>query len=345
MKIAPRNLAAFLRAPDPAVHAILLYGPDGGLVRERAEMLMRTVVEDIADPFRVAEFSAAVLRDDPARLADEAAAMALTGGRRVVRVRDAVDGAASVIEGFLRAAAGDSLVIVEAANLATRSPLRKAFEGAKGAAAIACYADEAGDLAALIGEVLGAHRVSPDSDVVAYLCANLGSDRLVSRSELEKLALYTGDGGSVALADAMACVGDSAAVALEDIAFAAGDGDHPALVRALARALQEGAAPVAVLRAAGRHFQRLQAAVAAMAAGQPAEAAMRALRPPVFFKRVDAFRAQLGRWPPGHIAAALAMLTEAEIGCKTTGLPAAAICGQALMRLAASAQARRRRTA
>jgi len=342
MKIPPRNIAAFLRAPDAAMRAVLFYGPDGGLVRERAETLMGAVVDDVTDPFRIAEFSAAALRDDPARLADEAAAMALTGGRRVVRIRDAGDGLGAVIEGFFQDAVGDALIIVEAANLPARSSLRKVFEGAKNGAAIACYADEGRDLETLIREVLGGHQVSADGEAMAYLRANLGSDRLISRGELEKLALYAGDGGGVALTDAQACVGDSAAVALEDIAFAAGDGDHRALVRALARAFQEGAAPVAVLRAVGRHFQRLQVAVAAMANGQAPDSAMKSLRPPVFFKRADGFRAQLGRWPADRIASALILLTEAEVSCKTTGLPATAMCGQALLRLAQSVRGRSR---
>ena len=39
MKIAPARLAAFLQRPDPAIRAVLLYGPDAGLVRERAGVI------------------------------------------------------------------------------------------------------------------------------------------------------------------------------------------------------------------------------------------------------------------------------------------------------------------
>src|SRR5262245_20332704 len=89
MKLDTRSVTAFLRAPDPNVRAVLLYGPDEGKVRERGTEMARRIVPDLGDAFRVAEFPGSVLDDDPARLADEAAAIAMTGGRRVVRVRPA----------------------------------------------------------------------------------------------------------------------------------------------------------------------------------------------------------------------------------------------------------------
>ena len=89
MKISAGASDRFVAKPDPAVVAVLLYGPDRGLVQERAERLAKTVVETLDDPFRVVDLNASVLVSDPARLADEAAAQSLMGGRRVVRVRAA----------------------------------------------------------------------------------------------------------------------------------------------------------------------------------------------------------------------------------------------------------------
>src|SRR5579875_4145561 len=89
MRIAPARIADFLRRPDPQLRAVLLYGPDRGLVRERAELLAQRVCPDLADPFRIAAVDGAALVADPARLADEAVQLSLTGGRRVVRVREA----------------------------------------------------------------------------------------------------------------------------------------------------------------------------------------------------------------------------------------------------------------
>ena len=342
MKITAKRINPFLAAPPPEIRAVLLYGPDSGLVRERAGHLVANVVDDASDPFRIAEFAAAALRDDPAKLSDEAAAMSLTGGRRVVRVREATDTVAETVADFLDGVAGDTLVLIEAGELAARSKLRKLFEAHARAAALACYADEGGTLAAVIRDTLGAHGVTADGDAIAYLTDNLGADRMITRSELENLALYVDYGGTASLADALACVGDSAAMTIEDVAFAAGGGHPDDLARALQRAFQDGANPVAVLRMTGRHFQRLHQARSLITAGEAAEAAVRALRPPVFFKRAEAFRAQLRYWSGTNLASALDSLTRAEIDCKTTGLPAEAVCGQALMALSAAARRQQR---
>src|SRR6516162_6591594 len=109
MKLAPSRIAAFLQRPDPETRAVLLYGPDAGLVRERAETIARSVCPDLKDPFRVADLGAAVLAADPARLADEAAQLSLTGSRRVVRVRGAGDTLGKLFAEFLEEEPGRCL--------------------------------------------------------------------------------------------------------------------------------------------------------------------------------------------------------------------------------------------
>ena len=107
MRLPPARIAGFLQRPDPEIRSVLLYGPDEGLVRERAEAVARSVCPDLRDPFRVADLTAGVLAADPARLADEAAQLSLTGGRRVVRVRGAGDALAKLFAAFLESTPGE----------------------------------------------------------------------------------------------------------------------------------------------------------------------------------------------------------------------------------------------
>lgn len=339
MKIAGGRIDAFLRRPDPTVAAVLVYGPDHGLVRERGGRLARAVVDDPADPFRVVELSAADLKADPARLADEAAAISLGGGRRLVRLREAGDPLAPLFAAFFAAADPTAaLVVVEAGDLAKRSALRRAFEEAGSGAAIPCYADDTRSLAAVVTETLGAHGLKAAPDALAFLVANLGADRSVTRAELGKLALYKGEPGTVTLEDALACVGDSAATSIDGVVFATATGDLAALERTLARAVNEGIAAVAILRAANRHFLRLHWVRGQVAAGRTVEQAVAALRPPVLFLHADAVKAQARRWPAERIERALAILLETELACKTTGMPDVALCGRALLRIAQAAR-------
>lgn len=343
MKIKPAQIAVFLDKPDDNIRAVLVYGPDGGLVRERAERLARTVLgDDLADPFRCVTLYAETLAGDPARLADEAAALSLTGGRRVVLIRDAGDGLASVFKSFLSDLVGDSLVIAEAGELSKRSSLRKAFEDSPEAAALPCYGDEGVGLASVIEETLRGQGVSVSRQAVAYLSRSLGSDRSITRAELVKLALYVGDKGTVELDDAMACTADSSALSLDDVAYAVGNGDVAFLEKSLERIFLEGVSPVRLFRWTAGHFRRLHFVGGQMARGMTADGAMAKLRPPLFFKVKDKFRSQLRMWPPERASGALERLMDAERDCKTTGFPAETICHRTLLALAASVRPRTR---
>ncbi|MBL8806860.1 MAG: DNA polymerase III subunit delta [Rhodospirillales bacterium] len=343
MKIDGRAIPGFLKRPDPAARAVLFYGPDSGLVRERAEAVGRTVVDDLADPFRVADLSPETLKDDPARLSDEAAAISMMGGRRLVRVRGAGNESAAALRNFLDDPKGDGLVVVEAGELDGKSALRKMCEASPNAASIACYRDEGADLARTIADSLAANGISADPDALEWLAMRLGGDRAITRSEIEKLSLYVGKAKRARVEDCEAVIGDSADIDLDDLTRATAGGDLAALDRAYERLSSEGDSPIMVLRAIARHFQRLQIAQGAMAQGLDADAAMMRLRPPVFWKEKAPFKSQLGRWPLARLSLALERLLEAEIQCKSTGMPAELVTHRCLMGLAQmAAQAARR---
>ncbi len=344
MKLAAARVEGFLRRPDPAIRAVLLYGPDAGLARERADTLARGVCPDLRDPFRVADLLAAALAGDPARLADEAAQIGLMGGRRVIRVREAGDGVAPIFARFLAdmvaTVGGDSLVLAEAGDLPSRSTLRRVFDDSPGAAAIGCYPDSARDLAAVIRDAFAARRIRVSRDASDFLVGHLGEDRLLTRAELEKLMLYAGDGGSIDIDEARAVIADSAALSLDDALLAAAEGDCAALDRALARVFQEGGSPVTIIRALLRHLQRLHLLAARIAGGGSVEEAIRAARPPIFFKEQDSYRRQLGRWSEARLRRALERVADAEFRMKLTGLPAETICREAMFALAREARSK-----
>lgn len=337
MKISPERADAFATRPDAKVRLALVYGPDEGLVRERVAKLVRSVVDDPNDPFRVAELTGPQIKADPALLADEAAALALTGGRRVVRVRDADDACAKAITAFLETPTGDSLIVVQAGDLPARSALRKVAEGSPMAAALPCYLDEGHALETVIRDTLAANQIAVSRDAMDFLASHLGGDRLVTRSEIAKLATYMGGPGEVTLDDVMACVGDVSAMTMDDLAFAVADGEAAHAQALLDRLIAEGKPMISLLRSVSRHFMRLHLAGGAMAQGKSGDQALALLRPPVFFKVKGRFTAQLRRWPPERVAGALDVLLQAELDCKSSGMPEVEIGARALLQISRAA--------
>ena len=343
MKLPAARIAGFLQRPDQTIRAVLLYGPDIGLVRERADVLARTVCPDLKDPFRVADLSGAALAADPARLADEAAQLSLIGGRRVIRVRDAADRLAGLFRGFLDAAPGDGFIVVEAGDLPGSSALRRVFDTSPRAVAIGCYPDTPRDRAAVIRDTLRAHRITASGEASQYLVEHLGNDRLLTRAELEKLALYAGEGGHVELDDVRLSIGDSAALATDDAVMAAAEGDAARVDRVIDRVLQEGESAVSVVRAMLRHLQRLHVFAARVAAGTTVAEVVRTARPPIFYRQEDSFKRQLVLWNEIGLRAQLKRIAQAELHMKLTGLPADTVCREALLAVAQAARSRANR--
>ncbi len=338
MILSGGKLTSFLARPDATVLAVLFYGPDCGMVRERADTLASAIVADPGDPFLSVDLSVDSLRKDSALLRDEMAAMSLIGGRRVIRVRDATDALAKEMETVLTEVREGALAILESGELPKRSALRKVFESNDRAAAIACYGDEGRDLHGLAREMLAAAGMSASAEALGHIAHSLGGDRMVTRRELEKLILYVGEPRDVTLDDVVSCIGDSTSGSVDAVAVAAASGQLGQLDEALEKAWSEGQNPVAVLRAVSRYFLRLHLAVGLVAAGSSVERALAALRPPVFFKIAEAFRRQMSLWDRERLSDALHMLNTAEIDCKSTGIPAPESCGRALLRIAAMAR-------
>jgi DNA polymerase-3 subunit delta len=325
------------RLPD-RIGAVLLFGPDQGLVRERAEQLAGTIVDDLRDPFRVAELDGSTLADDPARLAAEAAALSMTGGRRLVRVRSAGNALADVFEPFLARFEPGAFVVVEGGDLAKGSNLREVFEEAKNAAAVPCYLDSAETISNLVRSSLKAEGIAIDADALDEAVSLLGADRGTTRRELEKFLLYAHGQGRVTREDVRAIMGDEAEARIEDVCDAAGTGDADRLDLALERLWNAGVSPIGVLRVAMGHFQRLALAKTQSDKGESPDTIAKRMRPPLHFLRLGDFRVQLRSLSPERLGETLDLLLETEALCKSTGVPAEAACGRALFTVAAWAR-------
>lgn len=320
MKVETRNIGRAL-ADAGTWRAILLYGEDTGLIRERAAQSVRQVAETLDDPFRVAQLD----RDTQDRLEDEATALSLIGGRRVVWVRDGQDSMAPLLARALETQT-DTLIVIEAPGLSSRSKLRALAESRKDVASIACYPEEGRALSQTVTDALSQAGVSIDRDALTWLMGRLGADRSGVRGEIEKLVLYAGANGRLDLDAVQDCVGDAGGSSLEDAVFAALSGNRSEADQALERALADGANPVAVARAVLGVLVRLQKVALGVKSGQGRAEAMKLLKPPVFFKRTAAFNQALDRWNSDALARAMRETQAFELACKQSGTPDIALC-------------------
>ncbi|HVJ41009.1 MAG TPA: DNA polymerase III subunit delta [Dongiaceae bacterium] len=347
MKLDRGQVDRFLKQPDPRFAAVLIYGPDSGMVRERGSQLTRQVAESLDDPFRVVEFTADQIKGDPVRLLDEAQAIGMMGGRRVVRLSGAGDSLADACESLLEAhrSSQDCLVIVEAEDIAGKSRLRGVFEAAANAATIACYHDEAASLGALVQEQIRQAGYGISREALDYLAQSLGGDRGVTRSEIDKLLLYKGeDKSEITLAEAMTCIGDRAAFALDDLIDAVCSGDLKALDKQFERNIVE-LPPIVMLRRMSAHFLRLHPMVDRLRQGDRLEQVFAGARPPVPWPAKARYERHCRIWTPGAIGLALNQLMETEAQAMRQHALAEAITRRGFIDIAATARRLRERGA
>ena len=332
MKITFRDIDNFVRRPNPAARVILIYGPDDGLMRERSNLIGKTVVEDLLDPFNVVVLSTDGLNDDPARLNDEANAMSMMGGNRLIRVENAGDKLTPLIKDYLAAPNDDALIILEGGDLGPRSSLRGLCERAKNAAALPCYVDDERNLGQIIRQILHSEGMQAEMDTVNWLAANISGNRQKVRSELEKLIVYKGaDQSPVTLHEAQAICGQAGAQNFDDLVFNMGGNNPEGALKAYATLIDEGIAEIAILRAIQNHFRRLHLAKAITMEGKNADEAMKMLSPPVFFKQQNQFRGQINKWSLKMLDTILGKLAELEAQTKRTAMPGETLCAQAIL--------------
>jgi DNA polymerase III subunit delta len=337
MKLAWKDIEPFVKKPDPKARVVLIYGPDDGLMRERAGSIGKSVVPDLTDPFNVTVMTADQVVDDPARLNDEARSMSLMGGARLIRIEGGADKITPVLKDYLADPSAENLVVIEAGELGPKSTLRALCEKNASAAAVPCYVDDERGVANLIRQMAGEYGYNVQSDAVQFLTANISGDRARIRNELDKLFLYVGNASkNVTLDDARAACGEAGDQSIDDLIYAIGGGKTEAALTAYTKLLEEGVAVVTILRSMQNHFRRLHFVKSTMDEGSDVGTAMKALQPPIFFKQEDAFKSHLRKYSGGRLLAILQRLSQIEAQTKTTGAPVETLCSQAILSLAAS---------
>ncbi|HEV2558710.1 MAG TPA: DNA polymerase III subunit delta [Microvirga sp.] len=301
------DVAGILRKPDPRIAVFLVYGPDAGLVSERAKALAEARVDDAADPFQLIRLDGDVIAGDPARLVDEAGTIGLFGNRRAIWVRASSRNIAPAVEPLLQTKLQDTTVVIEGGDLAKNAPLRVLCERAQNVLALPCYSDTGRDLGDLVDGMLKEAGLTIDRDARAVLLGSLGGDRLATRGELAKLILYAHGRREITVADIDAVLSDVSSLAMDAVVDAAFAGDLAGLDAGFRRLAAEGTAASTVLGSALRHALALLPARLDMEAGKPQGVVVEAWRG-LHFRRKPLIEKHLQRWTGDTLKRAVALL-------------------------------------
>ena len=312
MKASRGQIEKALDAPPADIRFFLLYGPDeaGSVVLgKRLERAMGDEAERI-------DLDGPVLRDDPARLSDEAASFSMFGDRRWIRISGIGEESLAAVTALLEAEAAGNPVIATAGALKGTSKLLKLALDSPQAMAFASYqpdAREAEQIAAAMARE-GGLRLPPE---LAKRIAELtNGDRALMGGEIEKLILYldaSPDHPREATPEALDALSagnpDADAAPLVNAVLG---GELKAMHRELGRLAEAGTAMAAVLRPLLTRAMLLANLRSSFDESGRLDAAVEAAGKQIFWKEKPMVTRQVRLWDAHGIARVIQRLSDAE---------------------------------
>lgn len=258
-EIKSHEFDGFLQRGLGASRLFLIYGPDRGLVSERASLIAAKSGVPLDDPFCIVKLNAGDLQGDPGRLLDEVNGIGLFGGERLVWIKAAANEKALVdaLEILTKDPPPSTYLLIEGGDLKKGAAIRKLAESARSAIAVPCYADDARALNALIDQELKLEGLRITQAARQRLIESLGGDRIASRNEIAKLALYCRGLDLVDEEQVQDIVGDASAISVDDAVDSVLKGDPDALLAAIRRITVSKTPIFLVLQACLRQLQLL----------------------------------------------------------------------------------------
>ncbi|WP_267378222.1 MULTISPECIES: DNA polymerase III subunit delta [unclassified Sphingomonas] len=310
MKANASQIRSALDRPRAEIRLYLLHGPDDAGAADLAARLSKAMG---AGAERI-DLDGPTLRADPARLADEAAALSLFGDARFVRVTPVGEEAFDAFAALLTAERAGNPVVAIAPAIKASGKLVKLAIDSPYALAFACYAPSAMEAEQIVVALAREHGLRIASGTAHKIAEASGGDRAIIAREVEKFALYLdaapdrpADLDDAAFDAVGADLGDSEATRAVDALI---DGRAADLGHELVLLGDATTSPIPWLRQIGRRLIVLAEMRAAIDRGENADAVMKRHR--VFYKEEASTARVLRRWSAPLLARALARVREAE---------------------------------
>jgi DNA polymerase III subunit delta len=334
--VPPRDAEAFLKNGFSQFPVILIYGPDEGLVSERAASIARATTS--GDAGNILRLDGDDIAADPMRLADEANAISMFGGMRAIRVRMGSKSIVPGLEPLLSSPPVDARIIVEAGDIKPNHALRALLEKGKDVAALACYGEDSRDIGRLLDTLLQESGQTISNDARQALTGLLGQDHKRSRLEIEKVILYTRGASQITRDDIDAVMTDAAALSADAVIDATFLGKLDGIETEARRVLADGLEAGVLLGFALRHAFLLQSIKRNSGNNQNVGESIKSAR--VSWKREKAVAEQINRWTETRLERAVQILGDAVLAIRRNAALSDALAIRALWSLALSVQRR-----
>ena len=333
MKAKPYQISVLTPQIQHDFRGALIFGPDLGIVQELSDKIAHMIVPDTGDTLSVVKMTSQKLKEVPSLISDEINAPTLLGGRKLIWLKEADNVMTDAIDFGLTGAKTDAFLLITSGNLTKNSTLRNLFESAQNLLAVACYPEEAKDVAEFIRGYLAESGIRASREAMMLMVERLSENRMATREELNKLINYLGDKKTVDEADVTAVVTDTQDASVDAFCCAVAGGNRATAEKEYHLMLANGENPVSIIRILYLYFNRLLDAAETNEQSGPA-AALKKIMKPAQFRLETQFQQQIRIWKKDFILKVLNLLIDAERQAKSTGLPSELILERVIIQIA-----------
>lgn len=312
MKIAPKDIEQFINNIPKNFKAILLYGPDPGLVKVRSDIIKASYHKNIE------KLQYEQIKHNPSLILDSLRSINLFGENasdpKLLLIESNTSTISENIVELIREINYSGLLLFCAGDLGPDSSLRKNFEKEQNFAAIPCYIDDKLSVINIIEKQFKQKSLSYDRDLPAFLVnyIAIGNHQLIL-NELEKIFLFLEGKKHIKISDLEIYLELQGEINFERLCYQISLKKSANTELLLNKLQNEGHNLVSLIRIIIKHFDRLYQAKHMMKQGLTEKSALDRLTPPIFFKQVSDFCQSLKLWKEEDIISFLKKLNAIEL--------------------------------
>ncbi len=312
MKILPAEVDSFIANKLQNFASLMLYGPDLGLIKERAKYIANYLCANAN--FELIDVTFTEVFEIEQLLYTKSFAKS----KKLIKISDIGVSLPKELSEIISQYKGKNFILIEAQDLSPGSLLRKFFEKTTNVACVACYVDEPLTIKNLILNTIKKHDLQITPDALQTMTNAVAGDRMLIINNINKLITYMGNKKQVEIKDVVAVIEIDREEQLDELAQFVANKNSRGFCATFANLLEQNVFLIAILRALARHFLRIYEVKLKVAENVPIMQAMQELSPLVFFKQVNVFKLQVQNWKLGEIASFLALLLKLEMQFKKT---------------------------
>ena len=285
MKISSSKLSEFFANPT-AYKSVLFYGNDQSRINLYSQKILCALNADGASSITRIECQNG--EKDLEQFFLSATTVPMFHKRSLIFLSDANDTLCATLKQMMQNIhPNHCYVVLQAQELTKHSALKAYYENDEQLASLGCYKEN--DVAHIVHEFLAEHDITCDKSAFKMLCFSLQNSAACIEPELKKLLLYLGTEKELRAEDISSSMSLDLDPALDDICNAVAEGDLQNFVESSDKLFQRKTSPILIIRSSMKYFITLEHLIRKTKTGLSVDAAIKSMRPPIFFKLIPQF--------------------------------------------------------